>query len=101
MWHVRDEGARDLEVLHPQWGVLYKSPAYAPKAIGPTPGGLPGLSRQETRLGEGRPEPNDRQESAEGKVGGSSGKASEALQSRKAESTDRPRRKAATEGRNR
>ncbi|MBN1155485.1 hypothetical protein JXB12_11255 [candidate division KSB1 bacterium] len=29
VWYIRDEWARDYEVLHPQWGVLYKSGVYA------------------------------------------------------------------------
>jgi hypothetical protein len=30
VWYVRDEWARNHEVLHPQRGVLYKSGVYAP-----------------------------------------------------------------------
>jgi hypothetical protein len=42
----------------------------------------------------------DGEKSAEGIVGGRSGEASEALQSRKAEQTDKPSRKDAAEGLN-
>ena len=51
-------------------------------------------------LSEERSEPIALQESAEGVVGGLSGKASEALQWRKPERTDRPSRKATVEGLN-
>lgn len=40
MWHIRDELARDSEVLRLRWGVLYKSGVYAAKALCLTPGGL-------------------------------------------------------------
>ncbi len=40
MWYTRDELARDNEVLHPQWGVLYKSGVYASKVLCLTPGDL-------------------------------------------------------------
>ena len=52
-------------------------------------------------LGEGRPERGGRQESAEGKVGGRQGEASEALQCRKAEQQIGRAAKADTEGPNR
>jgi len=41
VWHTRDERARDREVLHPQWGVLYKSGVYARNDLCLTLGGLP------------------------------------------------------------
>jgi hypothetical protein len=41
VWYTRDERARDREVLHPHWGVLYKSGAYAWKVLCLTPGDLP------------------------------------------------------------
>jgi hypothetical protein len=41
VWYTRDERARDREVLHPQWGVLYKSGAYARNALCLTLGDLP------------------------------------------------------------
>ena len=41
VWYIRDELARDNKVLHPQWGVLYKSGVYASKVTCLTPGGLP------------------------------------------------------------
>jgi hypothetical protein len=41
VWCTRDERARDREVLHPHWGVLYKSGAYAWKVLCLTPGDLP------------------------------------------------------------
>jgi hypothetical protein len=31
VWYIRDEWVRDHEVLHPHWGVLYKSGVYASK----------------------------------------------------------------------
>jgi len=40
VWHIRDELARDSEVLHLPWGVSYKSGVYAVKALCLTPGGL-------------------------------------------------------------
>jgi len=40
VWHIRDELARDSEVLHLRWGVSYKSGVYAVKALCLTPGGL-------------------------------------------------------------
>ncbi len=40
VWYTRNELARDSEVLHPQWGVLYKSGVYAWKVLCLTPGGL-------------------------------------------------------------
>jgi hypothetical protein len=44
VWYARGERARDCEALHPQWGVLYKSGAYAWKVLCLTPGGLYGVS---------------------------------------------------------
>ena len=41
VWPTRDERARDREVLHPQWGVLYKSGVYARNALCLTLGDLP------------------------------------------------------------
>jgi hypothetical protein len=38
-----DEWARNHEVLHPQWGVLYKSGVHASKVLGLTPGDLRGV----------------------------------------------------------
>ena len=52
-------------------------------------------------LSEERSKPIAVQDSAAGIVGGQSGKAIEALQSRKAQETDRPNREAAVEGPNR
>ena len=40
VWYIRDEWARDHEVLHPQWGVLYKSGVYASKVTCLTLGDL-------------------------------------------------------------
>jgi hypothetical protein len=40
VWYTRDELARDSEVLHLHWGVLYKSGVYARKVLCLTPGGL-------------------------------------------------------------
>jgi hypothetical protein len=40
VWYIRDEWARDHEVLHPQRGVLYKSGVYALKVTCLTLGGL-------------------------------------------------------------
>jgi len=40
VWYTRDEWARDHEVLHPQWGVLYKSGVYALKVTCLTLGDL-------------------------------------------------------------
>ena len=40
MWYTRDERARDSEVLHARWGVLYKSGVYASPAQCLTPGDL-------------------------------------------------------------
>ena len=40
VWYIRDEQARDCEVLHLQRGVLYKSGAYASKATCLTLGDL-------------------------------------------------------------
>ncbi len=63
--------------------VLYKSGVYVLKVTMLTPGDL--LDRPAwAGLGEGRPKPNGKQESAEGIVG-KAGKASEALQGRKVE----------------
>jgi hypothetical protein len=41
VWYIRDERARDREVLHPHVGVLYKSGVYAGKVLCLTPGDLP------------------------------------------------------------
>ncbi len=41
VWYIRDEWARDHEVLHPIEGVLYKSGVYVLKALCLTPGDLP------------------------------------------------------------
>ncbi len=72
VWYIRDEWARDHEVLHPHWGVLYKSGVYASKVTVLTPGGLPyaGTSRLRliVRLREGQSTPIVWQESAEGIV---------------------------------
>ena len=67
------------------------------EAAGNTPGDPP-----DTPQGEGGPQgpPTGRRKSAEGVAGAQSGKASEALQCRKAEQTDRPGRIAGTEGPN-
>jgi hypothetical protein len=46
VWYIRDEWARDHEVLHPQRGVLYKSGVYALKALCLTPGGLYGVRKE-------------------------------------------------------
>ena len=43
VWHTWDERARDREVLHARWGVLYKSGVYASKVLCLTPGGLHGV----------------------------------------------------------
>jgi hypothetical protein len=40
VWYIRDEWARDHEVLHLHWGVLYKSGVYALKVTCLTLGGL-------------------------------------------------------------
>jgi hypothetical protein len=40
VWYIWDERARDREVLHLQWGVLYKSGVYALKVTCLTLGGL-------------------------------------------------------------
>ena len=40
VWYIRDERARDREVLHPQRGVLYKSGVYARNVLGLTLGDL-------------------------------------------------------------
>jgi hypothetical protein len=40
---TRDELARDNEVLHPRWGVLYKSGVHASTVLCLTPGGLHGV----------------------------------------------------------
>ena len=45
-----DELARDNEVLHPHWGVLYKSGVYASKVTVLTPGGLPYAIASRLRL---------------------------------------------------
>jgi hypothetical protein len=78
-------------------GVLYKSGVYVRKKTRLTPGDL-GNVPQGTELGA--IPLNGSEESAEGKVGGLSGEAREALQGRKAQGTDRPRRKATAEGPN-
>jgi hypothetical protein len=43
VWYIRDERARDREVLHLQGGVLYKSGVYASKVTCLTLGGLYGV----------------------------------------------------------
>ena len=43
MWYIRDERARDCEVLHLQRGVLYKSGVCASKVTCLTLGGLHGV----------------------------------------------------------
>jgi len=55
VWYTRDEPARDGEILLPQWGVLYKSGAYAWKVLCLTPGDLPCAlgSRMRRKLPEG------------------------------------------------
>ena len=40
VWYIRDEWARDHEVLHLRWGVLYKLGVYAGKVLCLTPGDL-------------------------------------------------------------
>jgi hypothetical protein len=40
VWHVRDEWARNHQVLHPQGDVLYKSGVYALKGVRLTAGAL-------------------------------------------------------------
>ena len=47
-WHLsacERTGRRDSKVLHPRWGVLYKSGVYASKVVCLTPGGLHGVYR--------------------------------------------------------
>jgi hypothetical protein len=73
VWYTRDELARDSEVLHLRWGVLYKSGVYAVKALCLTPGDLhrvrlAGLRRERSLL-------TAMQKSAEGIVGAQSPKA--------------------------
>ena len=67
MWYIRDERARDCEVLHLQRGVLYKSGAYALKVTCLTLGDLYsvllGLRMEQSIL-------SAVQKSAEGIVGG-------------------------------
>ncbi len=67
VWYTRDERARDCEVLHPQWGVLYKSGAYARNVLGRTLGDLSAVRKNGLRPGE--PGLTGRQKSAEG-IGG-------------------------------
>ena len=67
VWYTRDERARDCEVLHPQWGVLYKSGVYAPNVLCLTLGDLPAV--RTGGLGPGRPGLTGRQKSAEGILG--------------------------------
>jgi hypothetical protein len=50
VWYTRDEWARDREVLHPQWGVLYKSGVYARNDLCLTLGDLP-VVRKDWGLG--------------------------------------------------
>jgi len=81
VWYTRDERARDREVLHPQWGVLYKSGVYAPNVLGLTLGDLPAVP-QGTEGGEIQ---SDRSaEVSRGHSRSEAGKASEAPQGRKA-----------------
>ena len=72
VWYTRDELARDSEVLHPHWGVLYKSAVYASKVRCLTPGGLSyavtSRLRLIVRLREEQSTPIVWQESAEGIV---------------------------------
>ena len=93
---ARDEGATQPEVLQLS-NASRRSDGYAWKATGNTPGDPPDAPQ-----GEGGPQgqPKGRRKSAEGVVGAQSGEASEALQGRKAEQTDRPNRKVGTEGPN-
>ena len=67
VWHIRDELARDREVLHPRRGVLYKSGVYAPNVLCLTLGDLPAVRR--SGLGPGEPGLSGRQKSAEGIAG--------------------------------
>ncbi len=50
VWYDRDELARDSEVLHPHWVMLYKSGVYASKVACLTPGGLPYAETSRLRL---------------------------------------------------
>lgn len=83
------------------WRVLYKSATYAPKVNATYPGRPAESAPLRAGLGDGRPEPNEPQESAEGIVGDGEVKLVRHSNSRKAESTARPNRIAATEGLNR
>ena len=88
VWYIRDEWARDHEVLHPQWGVLYKSGVYALKVTCLTLGGLPCAlgCRVRRKLAEGRAIDLDRMgEVSRGHSRCPAGKASETLQCRKTE----------------
>ena len=67
VWYIRDERARDREVLHPQRGVLYKSGVYARNVLGLTLGDLPAVRTGGLRSGE--PGLTGRQKSAEGILG--------------------------------
>jgi len=67
VWYTRDERARDREVLHPHWGVLYKSGAYAPNVLCLTLGDLSTVRSSGLRPGE--PDLTGRQKSAEGILG--------------------------------
>ena len=83
VWYIRDEWARDHEVLHLQRGVLYKSGVYALKVTCLTLGDLPCVLKNET---EDRVIDSDRVgEVSRGHSRYRAGKASEALQSRKTE----------------
>jgi hypothetical protein len=71
VWYTRDELARDSEVLHLHWGVLYKSGVYAAKALCLTPGGLPAVRASEfshANWALAQAGSIGRQKSAEGKV---------------------------------
>ena len=67
VWPIRDERARDREVLHPHRGVLYKSGAYGRNVLGLTLGDLPAVRKGGLRAGE--PGLTGRQKSAEGILG--------------------------------
>jgi hypothetical protein len=70
VWYTRDESRHrrdDCEVLHPQWGVLYKSGAYARNVLCLTLGDLSAVRKSGLRPGE--PDLTGRQKSAEGILG--------------------------------
>ena len=49
VWYIRDEWARDHEVLHPQWDVLYKSGVYVRNVLYLTLGDPPSASGSRVR----------------------------------------------------